>query len=107
MDALLAISADALHFAEPSRFPTVEYDLSLLLPEGVRFDDISSCWAKLLKKHLKEVSVIDIYDAEAVKSITVRFSFGLDDRTLTGEEVQKSIDDILANLETIGVKMKS
>ena len=107
MDALLAISADALLFAEPSRFPTVEYDLSLLLPEGVRFDDISSCWAKLLKKHLKEVSVIDIYDAEAVKSITVRFSFGLDDRTLTGEEVQKSIDDILANLETIGVKMKS
>ena len=52
-------------------------------------------------------AVIDIYDAEVVKSITVRFSFGLDDRTLTGEEVQKSIDDILEKLATIGVKMKS
>jgi len=43
---------------------------------------------------------------EGVKSITVRFSFGLDDRTLTSEEVQSHIDKILANLETIGVKMK-
>lgn len=107
MDALLAISSDDLLFAEPSRYPTVDYDLSLLLPEGVRFDELSSCWKKLLKKHLKAVSVIDIYDAEVVKSITVRFSFGLDDRTLTGEEVQKSIDDILEKLATIGVKMKS
>lgn len=107
MDTLLSVAATDLEFKEPSRFPTVEYDLSLLLPEGVRFDDISDCWKKLMKKHLKEVSVIDIYDAETVKSITVRFSFGLDDRTLTGEEVQKSIDDILEKLETIGVKMKS
>lgn len=107
MDALLKVEATVLQFAEPSRFPTVEYDLSLLLPEGVRFGAISECWSKLFKKHLKEVSVIDIYDAETVKSVTVRFSFGLDDRTLTGEEVQKSIDSILANLETIGVKMKS
>ena len=106
MDELLAVEFNGLEFAEPSRFPSVEYDLSLLMPEGVRFDTISTCWKKLKIKELRDVSVIDIYDAEGVKSITVRFSFGLDDRTLTGEEVQKHIDKILADLETIGVKMK-
>lgn len=106
MDELLAVTFQNLDFAEPSRFPSVEYDLSLLMPEGVRFDTISTCWTKLNIKELREVSVIDIYDAQGIKSITVRFSFGLDDRTLTGEEVQNHIDKILANLETIGVKMK-
>ncbi len=106
MDELLAVTFQNLDFAEPSRFPSVEYDLSLLMPEGVRFDTISTCWTKLNLKELREVSVIDIYDAQGIKSITVRFSFGLDDRTLTGEEVQNHIDQILANLETIGVKMK-
>lgn len=106
MDALLAVEPAGLEFAEPSRFPSVEYDLSLLMTEGVRFDTISTCWKKLKIKELREVSVIDIYDAQGVKSITVRFSFGLDDRTLTSEEVQSHIDKILANLETVGVKMK-
>lgn len=106
MDELLAVTFQNLDFEEPSRFPSVEYDLSLLMPEGIRFDTISTCWTKLNIKELREVSVIDIYDAQGIKSITVRFSFGLDDRTLTGEEVQNHIDKILANLETIGVKMK-
>lgn len=106
MDELLAVTFQNLDFEEPSRFPSVEYDLSLLMPEGIRFDTISACWTKLNIKELREVSVIDIYDAQGIKSITVRFSFGLDDRTLTGEEVQNHIDKILANLETIGVKMK-
>lgn len=106
MDELLAVTFRNLDFAEPSRFPSVEYDLSLLMPEGVRFDQISASWKELKIKELREVSVIDIYDAQGIKSITVRFSFGLDDRTLTGEEVQSHIDRILANLETIGVKMK-
>ncbi len=106
MDELLAVESTGLEFAEPSRFPSMEYDLSLLMPEGVRFDTISTCWKKLKIKELREVSVIDIYDAKGVKSITVRFSFGLNDRTLTGEEVQSHIDKILTNLETIGVKMK-
>lgn len=106
MDELLAVAFRNLEFAEPSRFPSVEYDLSLLMPEGVRFDTISGCWQKLHIKELREVSVIDIYDAKGIKSITVRFSFGLDDRTLTGEEVQGHIDRILANLDEVGVKMK-
>ncbi len=106
MDKLLEVPAGALTFQAPSRFPSVEYDLSLLMPEGVRFDEIAVCWNKLNLEELRDVTVIDIYDAGLIKSITVRFSFGLDDRTLTGEEVQNHVNKILENLEAIGVKMK-
>ena len=107
MDSLLAVNSDELMFDEPSKFPAIDYDLSLLIPEGVRFDALSDCWNSLKIDSLKSVSVIDIYDSGIIKSITVRFSFCLDDRTLTGEEVQKHIDDILGNLDKVNVKLKS
>ena len=106
MDALLAIPAMDLEFNEPSKYPTIEYDLSLLIPEGVRFDTISECWKKLELEILREVSVIDIYDAAGVKSVTIRLSFGLDTRTLTSEEVQAAVDAILKNMNEIGVNLK-
>ena len=106
MDTLLAIPAMDLEFNEPSKYPTIEYDLSLLIPEGVRFDTISECWKKLELEILREVSVIDIYDAAGVKSVTIRLSFGLDTRTLTSEEVQAAVDAILKNMNEIGVNLK-
>ena len=106
MDVLLAIPAMDLEFNEPSKYPTIEYDLSLLIPEGVRFDTISECWKKLELEILREVSVIDIYDAAGVKSVTIRLSFGLDTRTLTSEEVQAAVDAILKNMNEIGVNLK-
>ena len=106
MDALLAIRAMDLEFNEPSKYPTIEYDLSLLISEGVRFDTIAECWKKLELEILREVSVIDIYDAAGVKSVTIRLSFGLDTRTLTSEEVQAAVDAILKNMNEIGVNLK-
>lgn len=107
MDDLLSVSANDYSFDAPSNFPMVDYDLSLVIPEGVRFENLESCWKDLKISELKKTSVIDIYDAGAVKSITVRFSFGADDRTLTGEEVQKNIDNVLENLKKLNVNLKN
>ena len=107
MDDLLSIAAADLEFDEPSKYPSIDYDLSLVLPEGTRFDQLRQCWEKIGMNELKNVSVIDIYDNGVVKSITIRMSFGRNDRTLTGEEVQKRVDQVLANFEEIGVKLKT
>lgn len=107
MDDLLEIASDSLEFDAPSSFPAVDYDLSLILPENVRFENIASCWNDLKIAELKKTSIIDIYDNGLVKSITVRFSFGADDRTLTGEEVSANMDKILENLNKINVKLKA
>lgn len=107
MDDFDSVEFMELEFDEPSRFPTVDYDLSLVVPEGVRFDSITDCWDKKKNPELKKVSVIDIYDTGVAKSITMRFSFGVDDRTLTGEEVSQRVDKILENLKEKGIVLRA
>ncbi len=107
MDLLLSVEPADLKFDEPSKFPSMDYDLSLVIPAGVRFDDMAKCWETKKKKELKNVSVIDIYDKGQVKSVTLRFTFELPDRTLTSEEVQKDIDKIMDELVKVGVKLKT
>ena len=106
MDVLLKVTSSDLSFDEPSKFPGIDYDLSLIIPDGVRFENIEDCWAKAMKGILKKVSVIDIYDNGEVKSVTLRFHFEDSERTLTSEEVQNKIDKILENLKAINVIMK-
>lgn len=106
MDDFDAISFAELEFNEPSKFPAIDYDLSLVIPEGVRFESISACWDKKSNPELVKVSVIDIYDNGIAKSVTVRLTFGLDDRTLTGDEVQARIDSILQKLGQKGIVLK-
>ena len=107
MDIFDSINSSDLEFEEPSRFPDVDYDLSLVVPEGIRFEQMSDCWDKKDNPELSKVSVIDIYDSASTKSITIRFSFVLPDRTLTGEEVQARIDTILEKLAKLGVTLRA
>lgn len=106
MDELLAVEPAKLSFDEPSKFPGIDYDLSLVMPEGTRFENIKTAWADKKVKELKSVSTIDVYDNGKVKSVTLRFRFENDQRTLTSEEVQKSVDVILANLSAMNVELK-
>ncbi|MCR5594796.1 MAG: phenylalanine--tRNA ligase subunit beta [Lachnospiraceae bacterium] len=107
MDALLEVPAAELEYAQPSIYPTVDYDLSLVIPEGIRFESIEKCWNDLKIKELNKVSVIDMYEALDIKSIAVRFSFVAPDRTLTGEEVQGNMDRIIENLSKLNVNLKA
>lgn len=107
MDVLDEVNAFELEFDEPSRFPAVDYDLSLVVPEGVRFEDMQGCWTKKDIPELAKVKVIDIYDSDSTKSITLRFSFVLSDRTLTGEEVQARIDSIISKLADKNVTLRA
>ena len=107
MDLFDRIGESDLEFFEPSRFPAVDYDLSLVVPEGVRFENIEQCWDKKENPELARVSVIDIYDSADAKSVTIRYSFELPDRTLTSEEVQARIDKIIEKLSAKNVTLRA
>ncbi len=107
MDMFDCVNGSYLEFNEPSRFPAVEYDLSLVVPDGVRFEDLESCWSRSDIPELSGVRVIDVYDSADKKSITLRFSFVLFDRTLTGEEVQSRIDGIIEKLAARNVSLRA
>ena len=107
MNDFSAIDANSINFREPSTQQSTYYDLSLVLAENTKYSDIAACWQALNLAELESTKVIDTYEKDGIKSITVRLVFAAMDRTLEMEEVQGWIDTILANLANIGVTLRA
>ncbi len=107
VDDFITIDGANIDFCEPSSQQSTYYDLSLILKDGTTFAQMSECWNALNLDELTSVKVIDTYDTEEIKSITVRLIFSAKDRTLEMDEVQGWIDTILANLKNIGIEMRA
>lgn len=106
LDDLYTVTVASLSYKEPSKFPGIDYDISIVMGTGNRFSDAENAWTKLDLENLTDVIVTDIYDNGETKSITVRFTFSSDERTLSMEEVQASVDKIVAELNVIGISLR-
>lgn len=105
MDRFAAVENDSIHYIEPGKFPGIEIDLSFLTS---RFAPIAAAidMAKKTCDLIRDVDVIDIYDAGDDSSIAVRLTFSDNTRTLTREEVAAVTDKIIADLENVGILLK-
>ncbi len=107
LDSVYAVPAQSIAFKEPSRFPSIDVDLSLVVDGGRRYAELEQVWTALRLEALNNVQVIDLYETEEFKSIAIRFSFGLSDRTMSMEEVQGMVSKIVEGLSRIGVQLRS
>ena len=98
-----AISNKGIAYAEPSKYPSIEIDLSFVADT---FAQINEAIAEAHESILRKVGVTDVYNDGDNKSITVRLLFGHDERTLTHEEVQKVVDDIVEKLKSKNINLK-
>lgn len=105
MNDLAHTDSSAIVYQEPSKFPPMDYDLSLEIPDGVIFDNLRDCW-KNAGDILKNTKIVDTYDSGSVHSITVRFEFSSNERTLSSAEVQQIMDGIIEKLAAISVKLR-
>ena len=93
----------SISYAEPSRYPEMEIDLSFVTE---KYAPIGNAIKAENCPLIKAVSVVDTYTDENGKSITVRIVFSHPDRTLTREETMAVVDSIVARLENDGISMK-
>jgi phenylalanyl-tRNA synthetase beta chain len=103
MDKFAAIENNSIRYEEPSKFPAIEIDLSFLTSA---FAPIAKAIESAACALIKDVDVIDIYDADENSSIAVRITFSDNARTLTKEEVAAVTDGIIADLEQQGILLK-
>ena len=94
----------SIKYAEPSKFPEIEIDLSFL---SNTYAPISKAIFEKPCALIKDVKVTDIYTDESGKSITVRILFSHPERTLTKDEVLEVVNNIVGALEKDGIKLKS
>ncbi|MCH5300013.1 MAG: phenylalanine--tRNA ligase subunit beta, partial [Ruminococcus sp.] len=101
-----SVKDSGIVYDEPSKFPQMDYDLSLEIPKGVFYGDLTNCWKDAGTELLKNTKIVDTYDTDTVHSITVRFEFSSSERTLSSAEVQEIMDNVIKNLDEIGVKLR-
>lgn len=107
MSAFTEAESAAIVYDEPSKFPAMTYDISVEVPEGVFFEKLAKAWKEEGKEILKSVKIVDTYDTETVHSITIRFEFSSNERTLSSTEIQEIMDKVIANLSAIGVALRN
>ncbi len=100
---LTNIENSGITYDEPSKYPSMEVDLSFVAD---RYEVIGNAISATNSELIKKVFVTDIYEDENGKSITVRIIFSQKDRTLTREEVMEVVDSIVDTLKTSGVNLK-
>ena len=90
-------------YVEIPKYPAVERDIAMVVDEAVEVGQIERIITKKAKKMLEEINLFDVYRNEKLgenkKSVAYSLKFRLSDRTLTDEEVNTTMQEIIAALE--------
>ncbi len=90
-----AIKADTVSYKEPSKFPAIEIDMTFNADvSGIDFTALTASAKEAAGSSLADVRVHDIYTADGVSALTLRFAFISDERTLTKQELTPALDAI-------------
>ena len=106
VDVFGSVENASICYDEPSKFPPIDFDISVVVPKGVLYKDMAARWADEGEGILKSVRVIDTYSTELLESMTLRFGFSSNERTLSSAEVHEVMDRIVENLKGLGVKLR-
>ena len=89
---------------EPSKFPAIDIDVTFNADVSrINFDALTASAKAAAGEILADVKVKDIYTADGVTALTLRFSFVSRERTLTKQELTPSIDAIV---KALGLEVK-
>jgi phenylalanyl-tRNA synthetase beta chain len=98
------LKLNSIKYQEIPKTFEVRRDFSLLLNEGVSFNEIKHIAQKAEKKLLKSVELFDVYEGknleEGKKSYAVSFHFQDNENTLTDHQIDAMMDKIKVGLET-------
>lgn len=100
-----------IRYREVPIYPSVERDISIIVPEGVLAEKITRVIVENGGKLLQAVKLYDIYQGKNIdkdfKSVTFNLVFQAIDRTLKDEEVDSKMEKIYKALqEDIGARLR-
>ena len=83
-------------------FPAIERDLSAIVDEAIRWQELCDAVQGLSLEHLKDIDFVTVYRGQGIdagrKSITLRLRFRAEDRTLRNEEIDSVMPSVRALL---------
>jgi phenylalanyl-tRNA synthetase beta chain len=110
-DRLLALPLRPRTFKPFSKFPPVERDFSLLVPEGTPYSRVAESVDGLKLEEIQGFRPVDLLPAGSIApghiSLLLRITFQSHTHTLTSEEITEAGGRVLAALEKLGVRLRS
>ena len=111
LDKLLEKKVGKMKYKEISKFPSVKKDLAVVVDKDITSNEIATLIKKAAGSILMKIDVFDVYTGKGIeenkKSIAYSLTFEKNDRTLTDEEVNASIEKIIDMLEKkIGASLR-
>jgi phenylalanyl-tRNA synthetase beta chain len=110
-ERLLEFPLRSRKFQPISKFPAVERDFSLVLPDDLPYARLSSAVAGLALKEIRDFRPVDRFRGGTISpghfSLLLRVTFQSLTHTLTSEEVNQLSERVLAALEPLGVRLRS
>lgn len=108
--AILGLTCGQLRYQGISKFPGTARDLAIVAPKTVSSEAISQVIYEKGGQYLERAFVFDVYEGahieEGHRSLAYNLSFRSNEGTLTDEDIQPAIDDILAALAELGCKLR-
>ena len=110
LERMLALPLRARAFRPFPRYPAVERDLSLVVPNGVAYRDIEAALGRLRLEGLQGFRALDRFEGGALPpghySLLVRIVLQSPERTLTSEAGDAAARAVLGALEELGVRLR-
>ncbi|PYV11137.1 MAG: phenylalanine--tRNA ligase subunit beta [Acidobacteria bacterium] len=98
-ELLARCALQPVEFRSLPKYPAVERDLSVVVPDDLGFAAIHRGIAGLGMAELVTIDLIDVYEGEKIppgkRSMTLRLKFQARDRTLTVDQVQTFSDNVV------------
>lgn len=90
-------------FREIPKFPSVQRDLAMVVPEQLRYEEVEQTVQKIRLNKLQAVKLFDIFESEKLgagkKSMAVNFTFQDNEKTLTDKEIDEWMQAVMTALE--------
>ena len=110
-ERLVNFSLRTRKFQPLSKFPAVERDFSLVIPEELPYARLSSALAGLKEEEICDFRAVDRFSGGPIPpnhySLLLRVTFQSQTRTLTSEELGELSQRLLNVLHGLGVKLRS
>ena len=111
LDGLLAAPLRTAAFRGYSRFPAVERDFSLIVPDASNYQAMENAVRALRLEDLRDLRPADVFRGEGISpghySLLLRATFQSATRTLTSDEVAAMSQRIVDALAALGARLRA
>jgi len=110
-ERLVAFPLRARTYRPFSKFPAVERDFSLVVPEAVTYAQLQAALQRLTREEIQSLRPVDLFRGGSIPaghySLLLRVTFQSPAHTLTSEEISAASQTVVAALEPLGVCLRA